>query len=203
MGCDIHGFVEYKRKKDSDHWEPFSLRPLNLDRDYWMFGLIAKGVRSDIKEGIEQRGLPENISWACREEFFLTVDDEGGNNDWAENFVTVKDAQKYVDEHGCKSLMIGDRIAMVENPNLHSFTWITSKELEYTLQELEKIAEQQVEVDKENNEKFKEAYPELYDKMGDVLIPKYNAPTYKATLAAMKALEESGYETRLVVAFDN
>ena len=61
MGCDIHAFVEYSDRKNSEfsYWSEFA--DLQLSRRYEYFAAIA-GVRntSETRPLVEPRGIPED-----------------------------------------------------------------------------------------------------------------------------------------------
>ena len=92
MGCDIHGFLEWKRFKGDDGWFILGIPP--DDRWYDTFAVLA-GVRNYV-EGLEpiaeKRGVPDDASYETKEEVekwgvdghshtWLTIDDID-NYDW-------------------------------------------------------------------------------------------------------------------------
>ena len=66
MGCDIHGWIEVRRK-DTGEW--LSVAKITGDRDYLWFGVIAD-VRSEPKCGCttERRGIPDDASYPVKVE---------------------------------------------------------------------------------------------------------------------------------------
>lgn len=60
MGCDIHGFIE---EKIDGVW--YTVDQLPHWRNYDLFGHLA-GVRSQLDQFIEPRGLPEDASVVAR-----------------------------------------------------------------------------------------------------------------------------------------
>lgn len=78
MGCDIHVYVERKvngKWESADKWDdeepdyvPYEVR-LYEGRDYELFGMISKGVRRDFTNGLEAKGLPEDLSRKVRAAF--------------------------------------------------------------------------------------------------------------------------------------
>lgn len=63
MGCDIHGFWEFRTPAGS--WIAFE--PINDSRSYSWFGLIA-GVRRPMGDlGTEERGVPSDCSNAWKQ----------------------------------------------------------------------------------------------------------------------------------------
>lgn len=77
MGCDIHMFREVYR---NDRWECLEetyeeedwgsdsegtlthLEDLSISRNYWLFGLLAAGVRTEWEFSWQPRGLPNDVS---------------------------------------------------------------------------------------------------------------------------------------------
>lgn len=77
MGCDIHMFREvYREGKwecleetyEEEDWGSDSegimthLEDLAISRNYWLFGLLAAGVRTEWEFSWEPRGLPNDVS---------------------------------------------------------------------------------------------------------------------------------------------
>lgn len=76
MGCDIHGFIEYRDKddkRDEPNWNSVSVDELSLGRNYNVFGYLTDGqVRYDpeLKFGVHPKGLPKgNMSWEVNEQY--------------------------------------------------------------------------------------------------------------------------------------
>lgn len=64
MGCDIHGFWEFKTPDGA--WIAFET--VNDTRSYWWFGIIG-GVRRPMGDlGTEKRGVPDDCSGAWRQQ---------------------------------------------------------------------------------------------------------------------------------------
>jgi len=57
MGCDIHAFIEIKVE---DQWHCYG--QCDIGRNYQLFGYMAKGVRMDVENAMECRGLPQDMS---------------------------------------------------------------------------------------------------------------------------------------------
>lgn len=174
MGCDIHMYVEYKRKNDSDkQFRNFGGR-INPGRNYYMFGLLAKGVRSDNEAGFETKGLPDkdSLGWRTSDDAFIRINDKYAEED--DNYCTLEDARKWA-KYGRKIYNYNDEPTWVDHPDWHSHTWLTS--LEYSSV-----------IDKYNT------HPEA---------AKYKEAEYEAVLAVLNSLENNGMETRVVFWFDN
>ena len=69
-------YVEYRRKgSDSKHWSGFGGR-INPGRNYSLFGILSRGVRSNVPTGFEPKGLPTDLGWYSADDAFLWIDDE-------------------------------------------------------------------------------------------------------------------------------
>ena len=75
MGCDIHGYIEYRDKddkRDEPHWYSVS-EELSLGRNYNLFGYLTDGiVRYDpeLKFGVHPKGIPKGVvSYEVREAY--------------------------------------------------------------------------------------------------------------------------------------
>lgn len=86
MGCDIHMFREVRR---DGQWECLEstyednhgsdeepdmllhLEDLAISRNYWLFGLLAAGVRTEWEFSWQPRGIPEDASEAVRADHAL------------------------------------------------------------------------------------------------------------------------------------
>jgi hypothetical protein len=131
MGCDIHMYVEYKRKDDKrNNWSNFGSR-INPGRNYFMFGLLSKGVRSDNELGIDAKGLPDGLGWETSDDMYLYINDNRSEDD---NHVSTNQAIKWRANYGCN--IVNDengRPYKVENPDWHSSSWLTTSEFENQL----------------------------------------------------------------------
>ena len=147
MGCDIHMYVEYTYKdklelynkaiekgetpKDTVFWRCFGSR-INPGRNYSLFGILSKGVRSDNKKGFEPKGLPsyDNLGFYAMDDsrLFITKNGDGDNECTLE---TALDWQKRLNR---KIYYNGqDKPTFVDNPDHHSHSWLITKEFEKAL----------------------------------------------------------------------
>jgi len=77
MGCDIHMFREVRRDgkwecleetyeedcgTDEEPEMVVHLESLPMSRNYWLFGLLAAGVRTEWEFSWQPRGLPDDVS---------------------------------------------------------------------------------------------------------------------------------------------
>lgn len=136
MGCDIHGHVELvtelnslithedgRKQRDKTVYVIREDSP-SLDRDYWLFALMAD-VQND--RGLEPvatpRGLPDDVSFDVQDKTILIV-----HNELAEkfpNYITEEEARRY----GGPIYTEGS-LQYIMHPDYHSHSWLTVKELE-------------------------------------------------------------------------
>ena len=117
MGCDIHGYIEFKHPKN-DRWEPFGKR-LRLDRTYLLFGLLAN-VRCD-GALIEPRGMPSDIGYDVRDDYLLRVTDKFPEGDGS---VGSEKAARWVADGS--SAWWGDDY--ITGPDWHTPSWLSTSE---------------------------------------------------------------------------
>lgn len=178
MGCDIHAFVEYGRKRvdtygnEEVYWQNFGSE-FRLNRDYFMFGILSKGVRYDTPLSFEAKGLPEDINYVVQDNAYYFICD--GTKE--PGMVSLKKAKTY-EKCGCKIIYHNNEPMYVENPDWHSHSWLTTEEYEKALEY-------------RDSAKGEDGYG--YEV----------SPVYKVLLSSMKQLEEYGYICRLVFWFDN
>ena len=120
MGCDIHMYVEYKRK-DEGNYSNFGGR-INPGRNYYLFGLLCQGIRSDLKEGIPERGLPNDCAWPARSDNQLYVTE----TDYSEGECSRDSAESWVNSGSSK--YTDEEKKWVTHPDWHSHSWITYEE---------------------------------------------------------------------------
>lgn len=122
MGCDIHPYVEY-RKKGTDYWQSFG-RELDGDRHYGIFGRLA-GVRAaDEGPVIPVRGIPDNLGFWASDSWWLYVTEGSGD---ADGVCTREQAESY---HKYGSRYRGDGKEFIEHPDWHTPSWCTPDEWE-------------------------------------------------------------------------
>lgn len=126
MGCDIHMYIEYKGK-DSDSFRDFGGR-INPGRNYYMFGILSKGVRVVNKDGIEPKGMPEyeSLSYSTRNDYQNYISENEGDD-----CVTPERAAEWV-KNGY-STYTDERKVFVSNPDWHSHSWLTRDEYKKAL----------------------------------------------------------------------
>jgi hypothetical protein len=182
MGCDIHAYVEFGKQSRPDaeiYWQNFTRN--SGPRNYVMFGVLA-GLRVAEAQLFEPKGMPEGpLGYRTNEDYWTHVAPEA-HPEWADgdDWADLESATRWV-ESGCS---VGERdengrLKRVSGPDWHSHSWLTADELERALDHYRSV------------------------------VPKYwpdstDAPAeWVATLAAMRAFEAAGQQTRVVFWFDN
>lgn len=185
MGCDIHMYIEYtnkERKEESlkegrdPYWVNFGDR-INPGRNYAMFAVLA-GVRGSYKDSFDPKEkIPRNqLGWASRDDFYIYVSENPIEHEYS---VTPELAKRW-GERGCEVIEQNGKITWVENPDLHSHTWMSPDELEKAF-EIYKV----------------HASTEWGTEVGVPI-------EYQAMLSATRTLEGGGEnEVRVVFCFDN
>lgn len=185
MGCDIHMYIEYTNKKRKEenlnegktpYWFNFGSR-INPGRNYTMFAVLA-GVRGRYKDSFERKGkIPVNqLGWSSRDDFYIYISEKPIDY---EHSVTPEQAKKW-EERGYEIIEHNGKPTWVENPDLHTHTWMSPDELEkaFEIYKVHATAEWETETD----------------------VPI----EYKAILSVMRTLEDGGEnEVRVVFCFDN
>lgn len=122
MGADIHCYIEYrhKRQSDNEHWSSFGGH-INPGRNYELFGKIA-GVRSG-GQMFPLRGLPSPLGYKARGDYEIFVVDHETD---LEGHVSRDDADRWVANGS--SRYTDERKVFVTDPDAHSMTWLSSAE---------------------------------------------------------------------------
>jgi hypothetical protein len=131
MGCNIHLYVEYRPKKKEENftplWRNFGGR-INPGRNYLLFGIMSKGVRTDPSFSFDPKGTPEDMAYASLNDSRIFISESG-----EENYVPLERAKKY-ESYGCKITTDGDgKPIWVESPDWHSHSWLTTNEFEQAM----------------------------------------------------------------------
>lgn len=176
MGCDIHTYVEYRKRnlpKDAreyeKQWRSFTPR-INPGRNYMLFALLAS-VRGDYPQSLKPKGMPKEKPGYYAERNNQCYISETSNE---EGCVTLETAQRWA-TYGCK--IINDKEGKptwVTHPDWHSHSWLTTRQYAKVLK----------------------IYETMPDNWGGVL-------EYEALLAMMRYFEKKGYKARIVFWFDN
>jgi hypothetical protein len=203
MGCDIHVYIEYTDKKTLEkekngilnsngvpikaYWRNFGGN-LSLGRNYWLFGILSKGVRSDIDNAFEPKGIPpfDSLSNETRSDYAHYISNENDDDD---NYVTMEKAIKWSNSYGVELYYrnpTDDKPTWVSGPDWHSHSWLTTDELEQALAIYHNMC---VEANKNDPD---------YNNLDSL-----KEPLYTAILSLMKSLESDGMVCRLVFWFDN
>lgn len=118
MGCDIHCYVEYKRK-DSTHWNSFGER-INPGRNYTLFGLLA-GVRGDDSPLYAVRGIPSDMGYYAASDYWLYISHDSKDQ---EGNCSPEQAEKYI-QYGSHYSADSTRVS---HPDWHSHSWLSITE---------------------------------------------------------------------------
>ena len=147
MGCDIHDWAEvrgpdgrwtkcgavfknpFHRPEDeqNEFWNsPVTDSPYE-GRNYRLFAVLA-GVRNDygIVPIVEPRGVPHDVSPEVLKEYVLTVVPERMAENEEERVCTVQEAERWV---ASGSSVWVEQGRVVTNPDWHSASWLTLREL--------------------------------------------------------------------------
>jgi hypothetical protein len=186
MGCDVHLFVEYIYKEELESaidtnkysWRNFGSK-FNLSRDYTMFSIIA-GVRGSFDKSFPKKGMVPitSMGWRTQDEAVMRISES--RTDYV-NSVTIEEATKWNKRYGCKLYKLGndDEFTYCDNPDNHSFSWLSSSEYEQALNYYKELSE-------------------YYHWNGIYSLE------WEAILSILKTLEKDGdFVTRIVFWFDN
>lgn len=206
MGTDIHMFFEYtdkeiiEKEKNGDlngrgepikaYWRDLGGR-INPGRNYWMFGILSKGVRSDFDNAFEPKGIPDfdSLGSPSRASYTLYITDSEDEDEG--KYTTLSQAIKWASGAYPSSTLYyrnptDDKPTWVSCPDWHSASWLSTEEYEKAIQIYKDICKK---ANQENPE---------YNPISDAILPEY-----EAMLAAMKSLESNGKVCRTVFWFDN
>ncbi len=186
MGCDIHRYLEYK-DKNADHWYSTPISGQGF-QNYALFGFLEEGVReihNPEKYYIhEPVGLPEDIGFHAKHDFYLTVNDEYASKEY-EKCITKEKAEKYITDWPYLKVIKNkdDEIEKIQDPNWYGMTYID-------LEEFDKIIE--------SYKKYLIKEEDIPEKFIDFYIIEI-----MATYNYMKTYNDCGYQTRIVYWFDS
>lgn len=122
MGCDIHCYIEFRRRGDRDNWGGWPR--INPGRNYGAFGRLA-GVRGQVGPIVPPRGLPSDLSFHARHDNELYI-----CNEPTEGCVTAETAKHYFEKCGSKYIMRDGKPIWVTHPDWHTHSWLTADEWE-------------------------------------------------------------------------
>ena len=124
MGCDIHLFIQYK-KKETTSWRAHARSALELPRNYRMFGCLARGVRCDIPGASnDAKGIPTDLNDGWTEDELTYVVDEDGPGDTC---VPNAKAEEWVAK-GSSIWWRGNFLKRITRPDWHTHSWLTLPE---------------------------------------------------------------------------
>ena len=183
MGCDIHGPYLETRALDDDKPRWYCQAKFHISRDYWLFSVMANVRNYDNREEatlngkpcFRPRGFPTDASYEANDGFFYYISKYADDDE--SQMVKPEKAQEWVESGS--SYIHPQMLHYVSDPDAHSASWLTTKELETAY----------------------ETYKEILIAAGDDQC--YIKPV-EALLAAMKSFETHPMvQCRIVFWFDN
>lgn len=203
MGCDIHCYIEYKRK-DRDNWSDFGGR-INPGRNYWMFGAMG-GVRADHIPFIEPRGWPDECASASFSDNTIYIsetqtEDTSGSGD--EYYYSRKHADECVAKGYCQFASRGAGHHWVTNSDHHSHSWLTSDEFELSIAAYLKASGFLINTPRLTAPENLQSDALATQSDQDRAWALNDITEYWSILAAMRCFEAQGHQARLVFWFDN
>ena len=129
MGCDIHCYVEYRKKDPSNDyerdWRSFGGR-INPGRNYSIFGRLA-----NVRQGpavVPVRGIPDDLGFYSRDDWWLFIFDHDTQES---GFCSVAQAKEWHDKYHLPYKMgVAGTPAWIQHPDWHSPSWVTPDEWE-------------------------------------------------------------------------
>lgn len=149
MGCDIHLFLEKKRRfsfKFFDNmvgkWTACDMSEYGYgcgigfgDRWYPMFARLA-GVRNyESYQHLPIRWIPSDASWDVKMLFCCKVVPDCEDDDWDNSIVSETNARQYIKEGISLPFCEKDGIKYITNPDYHTASWCTTEEMETCVKE--------------------------------------------------------------------
>ena len=185
MGCDIHLRVEARRKvnpypNDRHEWYNVGIYGEFSCRIYGMFARMAN-VRSggnSYKVQFEPRGLPNDMTdWGTCESFYMHVTNDENAVEWGENYCLKERAELWVKKGYSK--WVDDYHRRVTDPDLHSYSWLTTQEL-------------------------RQCFDDCFKQEDGTYKPYSNYVKWLGLVSLCEGIESDGkHECRVVFAFDN
>lgn len=136
MGCDIHGYIEFK--ENLGYWEWADGR-LMLPRDYLWYALLA-GVRNDfagIDPVISPRGIPDDASRRVLYDFFFEIVEQDVRPEYTfdarePQFKAISPSiasewRRRWPQNAERSWIGHD---LIQDPDNHTPSWLTLREME-------------------------------------------------------------------------
>lgn len=120
MGCDIHMYLEYK-KKNRDNWINFGER-FNPGRHYGLFAKLAD-VRNywKLTSIVNDRGIPNGVGYITNRDNTLYVCEKSHEDSGC---CTPEEAESWGGKYA------NDSKTLVYHPDWHSHSWCTPDELQ-------------------------------------------------------------------------
>lgn len=130
-------YIEYSKKEETNppiqkefKWRDFGGR-INPGRNYFMFGIMCKGVRNETTFSFPERGKPDDMAYASRNDSLIYISD---SDTPSEGSVTLEKAKQW-EKYGNKIINNSEgKPTWVEHPDWHSHSWLTTDEFEKVLE---------------------------------------------------------------------
>jgi hypothetical protein len=139
MGCDIHAYIEYEGGPDRP-FEALFLGEVELPRNYRVFKTLA-GLRSDTPPLFPPRGIPEDVSEAAFEGYYLFVIDPADCDLYrGYNFVTLEEAEQWARSGvkrvptECKKSGLLSPHGYIPDSTRHTPSWLWLSEIRQALE---------------------------------------------------------------------
>lgn len=139
MGCDIHLYVETRRKSYKPEWRipkhikpdwlPISYRGEFSDRLYGMFAALANIRNYHDLPSLPVKGLPDDISYKTFDEFFKGIKPKNANRETYEWEYEREDVQRWCKNKSSFLKKKGKQL-YCSNPDWHTPSWCTADELQ-------------------------------------------------------------------------
>jgi hypothetical protein len=145
MGCDLHMYVQYREKERAntkyDWWDSFGNYFGN--RDYTLFGILARVRERGFKHSYEPKGIPEfKLSYICESDLYLQIREEGEEK--YEGSCTLEEAKRW--GHPIINDKDGKPYKTLD-PDWHSYSWLTIDELKQAFKWYKKETGQKVNIE--------------------------------------------------------
>lgn len=217
MGCDIHCYIEYRRKPvaagdEEQEWDSFGGR-INPGRNYELFGRLA-GVRQSLPSGgVKPRGLPSQVGYAAYSDFWLyIVDGEREAEPTADPVTQLMRACLANPEEPTPRRMLFDELQTRMEAESEGRGYLGTTREGVARKDAERYAAygKAYKMDHTGTPRWVEhpdwhshawLTPDEWEKA--IGKPNRYSPEYQAILGTMRAFEAVGCEARVVFWFDN
>ncbi len=179
MGCDIHLFVEIRKRQTSNSkhnkWFPVSFRGEFSDRIYGMFSALANVRNYNELKHLPIRGLPEDLGYKAFDKYYSRIIPKNAQREPYEWEFSRECVRRWVLQ-GISTLKKENGVLLCSDPDAHTPNWCTTAEM---------------------RECFNQIFLATGELIGDYI-------EWLGLCCYMEGIESSGeYECRAVFWFDN